>query len=229
MTSLRRAPGAPRLVATIAVVTLCAGPLLCGACEGPASPGPAAASSASAPTSGGSPARPLPTDHAAPEPTQAPGADNAGTGSGPPPEVARPYDESADADADVAAALARAARVNRRVLLVFGANWCPWCRRLEHTLTTDPTLAMALASGFEVVHVDTGARRSGKNAALAARYGDATRLGLPALAVLSADGTLLATQETGSLEVGDRHDPLKIGLFLASMASPSAAAEAPGR
>lgn len=50
--------------------------------------------------------------------------------SGPPPEVARPYDETADAEQEIAAAVAAARGDGKRVLLVFGANWCSWCRRL---------------------------------------------------------------------------------------------------
>src|SRR5262245_923438 len=41
------------------------------------------------------------------------------------------YDVKADAKAEVAAALARAARENKRVLVMFGGNWCGWCHKLH--------------------------------------------------------------------------------------------------
>src|SRR5262245_7554024 len=47
------------------------------------------------------------------------------------------YDEQADAAADVAAALARAQKENKRVLIQWGANWCGWCHLLHQTFTTD--------------------------------------------------------------------------------------------
>lgn len=132
-----------------------------------------------------------------------------------PPEVARPYDEQADANADIAAALAQARTEGKRVLLVFGGNWCPWCRRLEHTFRHEPRVRAALDEGFRIVHIDTGARRSGRNAPINERFGNPMRHGLPVLVVLGADGQPVATQETGALETGNRHDPERVLAFLA--------------
>lgn len=134
---------------------------------------------------------------------------------GPPPEVAEPYDDAADAEREIDQALARARARDKRVLVVFGANWCSWCRRLEHVLQSHPAVSRALTDGFEVVHVSTGARRSGKNAAINARYGDPIQHGLPVFVVLDGTGEIVMTQETGSLEVDDRHDPEKVLAFLA--------------
>lgn len=137
---------------------------------------------------------------------------------GPPPEIARPYDERADAASEIASALRVARREDKRVLLVFGANWCVWCRRLAHTLEHDARVSAALSRSFVVVHVDTGSRGSGKSAAIDARYGHPTRLGLPAIVVLDGAGSIVTTQETGALERGDRHDPQAILAFLARVA-----------
>lgn len=139
----------------------------------------------------------------------------AGEDAGPPPEVARPYDENADASAEIARALERARSDGKRVLVLFGGNWCKWCRRLEHTLRNEPRVRDAIAAGFHVVHVDTGARRSGRNAAINERYGNPMQHGLPVLVVLRPDGQLHTTQETGALERGDRHDPERVLAFLA--------------
>ena len=46
----------------------------------------------------------------------------------------RPYDEAADAKAQIAAALHEAAAAREPVLLIFGANWCKDCRALDHGL-----------------------------------------------------------------------------------------------
>lgn len=131
-----------------------------------------------------------------------------------PPEVASPYDDDADAEADIARAVAAARTSGKRVLLIMGGNWCVWCRRLEHVLQNHPAVRAELARRFEVVHVSTGARRSGKNAAINARYGDPMQHGLPVLVVLDGEGRVVTTQETGSLEVGERHDPDKVLAFL---------------
>ena len=136
---------------------------------------------------------------------------------GPPPEIARPYEEGVDAQAQIDAAIARAGADHKRVLLVFGANWCPWCRRLDWVFQNDARVSAALAEGYHVVHVDAGTRGSDTNREVAARYGDPLANGLPCLVVLDAEGAVLRVQETGSLEDGDRHDPSRVLAFLAEL------------
>jgi hypothetical protein len=133
---------------------------------------------------------------------------------GPPPEVARPYDESANAQQEIARAVVAARGDGKRVLLIFGANWCSWCRRLEHTLQNHPAVNAALRDGFHVVHVNTGGRGSGANAQVNDHYGNPMANGLPVIVVLDGTGRVLMTQETGALEEGDRHDPAKLIDFL---------------
>ncbi|HJL18389.1 MAG TPA: thioredoxin family protein [Sandaracinaceae bacterium LLY-WYZ-13_1] len=137
-----------------------------------------------------------------------------GDDRGPPPEIARPYDEDADARAQIDAAIASAREDGKRVLLMFGANWCPWCRRLDWVLSNEPRVSAALAQGYHLVHVDVGARDSDTNRDVAARYGDPLSHGLPCLVVLDAGGDVIHVQETGSLEDGDRHDPARVLTFL---------------
>src|SRR5690606_5537011 len=102
----------------------------------------------------------------------------------------------------------------KRVLLVFGANWCVWCRRLAWVLRNEPSVAGALREGWHVVHVDVGTRGSPSNAPVIERYGDPVQHGLPCLVVLDAEGQAVHTQETGSLEQGERHDPARVVAFL---------------
>jgi thiol:disulfide interchange protein len=134
--------------------------------------------------------------------------------SGPAPEVARPYNEAANAQTEIATAVTAARGDGKRVLLVFGANWCVWCRRLEHTLQNDAAVAAAVRDGFHVVHVDTGGRGSGTNRTLNEQYGNPMSNGLPVIVVLDATGRVVMTQETGALEIGNRHDPAKVLQFL---------------
>ena len=133
---------------------------------------------------------------------------------GAPPEIRDPYPEGVDAQAQIDAAVRSARGENRRVLLVFGANWCPWCRRLEWVLRNDPGISAELARAWRVVHVDTGPRRSHRNHAVVERYGNPLQHGLPCLAVLDAQGRLQVVQETSSLEDGDRHNPGRVLAFL---------------
>jgi thioredoxin-related protein len=116
------------------------------------------------------------------------------------PETPPPiYDEKADGPAAIRAALASAKRENRRVLIQWGGNWCPWCHRLFNQFKTDKELAKILSYEYDLVLVDIGRRE--KNIELAARYGaDVIKNGIPYLTVLDADGKPLINQPTEPFE-----------------------------
>jgi thioredoxin-related protein len=57
--------------------------------------------------------------------------------------------------AEIKEAEEKAATEHKRVLLVFGANWCYDCHVLDLAFQR-PDLAPVLAAGYEVVHVDLG-------------------------------------------------------------------------
>lgn len=125
------------------------------------------------------------------------------------------YDVTADAQSDIAAALATAHAENKRVLLKFGANWCVWCHRLSETLHSDTAVAEAVGSDYILVSVDVNTRNGTKrNVPTIEKYGNPIQHGVPVLVVLDADGKILTTQETGALEEGSAHDPAKIIAFL---------------
>lgn len=137
----------------------------------------------------------------------------------PPPQPAKPgrppiYDESADAKRQIADALARASKENRRVLIQWGANWCGWCHLLHGLFQDDPAVRRKLMYEYDVVLVDIG--RFDRHMDLAAAYGaDLKAAGVPFLTILDADGKVLANRETGSLEAKtpdgrNGHDAAKV-------------------
>lgn len=107
-----------------------------------------------------------------------------------------PYDEAADAKAQVQAALADAQKAKVPVLVVFGANWCPDCRVLDMAFK-DGQSAPLIQQHFRVVKVDVG--RFDRNTDLAERYGVPLKKGIPAVAVLGAGGKVLYTTKSGEL------------------------------
>ncbi|MCX6921648.1 MAG: thioredoxin family protein [Verrucomicrobia bacterium] len=121
------------------------------------------------------------------------------------------YDEKADGAKQISEALAVAKKENQRVLLQFGANWCGWCHKLHKLFESDAQIAAKLKQSYVVVLVDVN---KGHNEDINKRYGNPTRLGLPAIVILDADGKLLTTQDSGKLEEGDHHDPKKVLAFL---------------
>ncbi len=119
------------------------------------------------------------------------------------------YDEDADFSTAVERALAQATRENKRVLLMFGGNWCGWCHKLHELFEADAAIREALASGYVLVMID-----SHNGEAIATRFETPLDEGVPYLTVLDADGDVLVRQETGSLEDGPRHDAAKVLAFL---------------
>lgn len=95
-----------------------------------------------------------------------------------------PYNETADAKADVAATIARAKASGKHVLLDFGGNWCPDCRVLAGVLNLDEVEG-AVARTFEVAMIDVG--RFNKNLDIAETYGVKVT-GVPTVIVLDQQG-----------------------------------------
>ncbi len=132
------------------------------------------------------------------------------------------YDVHADGKAQVAAGVARAAAEHKRVLLVFGANWCIWCHRLHATFENNADVSKALRRDFVLVDIDVNTRNGvDRNSDVNARYGNPTEHGIPVLVVLDSNGKQLTTKDSGELEEGGGHSPAKILAFLSSWAPPA--------
>jgi len=107
------------------------------------------------------------------------------------------YNESADARAEIKEALAKATAEHKRVIVVFGANWCYDCHVLDKAFHSSD-LAPILAANYEVVHVDIG--KGEKNQDLMTKYEVPMKRGIPGLAVLDSDGKLVYSQKNGEFE-----------------------------
>lgn len=107
-----------------------------------------------------------------------------------------PYNEAADAKADVRHAIAQAQRNKTPVLLVFGANWCEDCRALDRALKTEKNAAL-IEREFKVVKIDVG--KFDRNLDLARNYGNPIAKGIPAVVILSSDNEVLYATRAGEL------------------------------
>jgi hypothetical protein len=108
------------------------------------------------------------------------------------------YPVGADARAEIDAAEKEAASRHKRVLLVFGANWCYDCHVLDLAFHR-PDLAPVLAQGYELVHVDLGDDGK-KNSDLARQFDTPLDKGIPVLAVIESDGKVVVSQKNGEFE-----------------------------
>jgi thiol-disulfide isomerase/thioredoxin len=107
------------------------------------------------------------------------------------------YAPGVDAHSEIKDALQLAAKARKRVLVVFGANWCYDCHVLDLAFRR-PEVAAVLQRNFEVVHIDVG--EGDKNQDIMAEYEVPMKRGIPAIAVLDSNGKLLYSQKGGEFE-----------------------------
>ncbi|MGE5325505.1 MAG: thioredoxin family protein [Deltaproteobacteria bacterium] len=107
------------------------------------------------------------------------------------------FDDKADANAQIRAAVTEASKQGKNVLLDFGANWCFDCHVLENVMRL-PDIAPMVEKNYVVVHIDVG--RFDKNLSLAKKFHIPIEKGVPALAVLDSEGNLLYAQKQGEFE-----------------------------
>jgi hypothetical protein len=121
------------------------------------------------------------------------------------------YPASADAKAEIAGAIHKATAAHKRVLVVFGGNWCYDCHVLDEAFHS-PEISPTMEKSFEVVHVDIG--QMDKNLDVANQYEVPLDRGVPAIAVLEGDGKLLFSQKRGEFEAARSMAPEDILDFL---------------
>ena len=128
------------------------------------------------------------------------------------------YDKTADANAQVEKATEQAKRDNKRVLLMFGGDWCGWCHKLHELFATNPEVRKTLSYEYVLVMIDTEAPNATellKKCRGALSQDELQKgVGFPFLAVLDADGKIVTALRTDNLEEGDHHDPKRVEEFL---------------
>jgi thioredoxin 1 len=107
------------------------------------------------------------------------------------------YPADADAHAEIKEAEEKAATEHKRVLLVFGANWCFDCHVLDLAFHR-PDFAAVMA-GYEVVHIDLGDDEK-KNADVVKQFDATLDKGIPTLVVTESDGKVVMSQKNGEFE-----------------------------
>jgi thiol:disulfide interchange protein len=117
------------------------------------------------------------------------------------------YKANTNAAAEIREAKLAAPKQHKRILLVFGANWCVDCHVLDNAFH-QPRIAPLLSANFLVVHVDVG--KYDKNLDLAKQYHVDLEKGVPSIAVLNVNGGLLySTSEFEKARVLSEEDVIK--------------------
>lgn len=115
------------------------------------------------------------------------------------------YPSGRNAKKDIANAVATAKTRERRVLLVYGADWCSSCHDLEETFQS-VEVKPVLDAGFVVVHIDLG--QGDQNIDILKAY-QVPLTGIPAFSVLDQQGKLLHSQDGGAFEESDAKGVLR--------------------
>lgn len=104
------------------------------------------------------------------------------------------YDPDANPAVSYQQALQQSAQQEKLVLLVFGSEWCPDCRSLNKKMAQSP-LANTVTDNFVVAHIDIG--NWDKNMAFTEQFGEPVAQGIPSIAIIAPNGTLLYVSEAG--------------------------------
>ena len=110
-----------------------------------------------------------------------------------------------DAHAAIISAREQAAREGKRVAVVFGADWCPDCVALNKALT-HRLVTPILEPSYVVVKISVGNRN--QNLDIMSDLGMDVVRGIPAVAILEPNGTLVKAQTDG--EFRNAHSLLSV-------------------
>lgn len=107
------------------------------------------------------------------------------------------YPDVQAAHMDIQMALAKARAEHKRVLLDFGGDWCGDCQVLNFYMHQSPNKEL-LEKYYVLVDVNIG--HIDQNIDIGDKYGVVLKKGVPAMAVLRPDGTVVYGQKNGEFE-----------------------------
>lgn len=111
------------------------------------------------------------------------------------------YPANADAKKEIEDALKIAADSNKRVMLIFGGNWCYDCHVLDQGLH-EGEAGKIFKDHFLLVHVDIG--EGDKNLELVKKYETTLDRGVPTVVLLNGSGRVIYSSTKGEFEPARR-------------------------
>ena len=121
------------------------------------------------------------------------------------------FPEDIDPEHAIESALERARKSDKRVLVVFGADWCPDCWALDEILA-HPRVAPLLGLNYELVRIGVG--RKDKHLEVGTRYGVSIARAIPTAAILDAEGSAVWASADAELGSARSMDPLQVATIL---------------
>ncbi len=127
-------------------------------------------------------------------------------------EQVKIYNPTANAQADIDAAVSKAKKEKKHVFIQIGGNWCSWCILFHDLVKATPELKDYLDKNYETVLVNYS--EENKNEAVLKKLNYPGRFGFPVFLILDGNGKLLHTQNSAYLEEGKGHSVKKVMAFL---------------
>lgn len=106
------------------------------------------------------------------------------------------FDPTRNAAADLQAAITKATKANKRIILDVGGEWCGWCQFLDYYLIKNKDLAKIVDENFVWLKVNMSLENENKK--FLSKYPEIKNY--PHLFVLEKDGTFLHSQDTSELK-----------------------------
>ena len=129
------------------------------------------------------------------------------------------FDPTRSAAADLQAAIAKAGKENKRIILDVGGEWCVWCVWMDKFFTANAELAKLRDENFVWMKVNMSEENENKE--FLSNYPQAE--GYPHLYILEKDGSFLHSQGTSVLEEGKSYNLQRFTDFLKKWSLPKEA------
>jgi thioredoxin-related protein len=127
-------------------------------------------------------------------------------------QEAKLYNPAANAQKDIAAAILKAKKENKFVLIQGGGNWCSWCIEFARFAKEDPKIDSVIKASFIWYHLNYS--KENENKAMFAKLGYPQRFGYPVFIILNGNGERIHTQNSEYLENGKGYNQQKVQNFL---------------
>ncbi|MEO9476272.1 MAG: thioredoxin family protein [Cyclobacteriaceae bacterium] len=127
------------------------------------------------------------------------------------------YDPTADAEQQIADALAQAKETNKHVFVQIGGNWCSWCILFHQFVEGNETVKSVFNDNYVPVKLNYSSEN--KNEEMLAKLGYPNRFGFPVFVILDAEGNRIHTQDSALLEDGKGYSEKKVVGFFKNWSS----------
>lgn len=120
------------------------------------------------------------------------------------------FDPTEDPFEDLKVTVDEATKLNKRIILDVGGDWCVWCHRIDTFMHSTEEIESLLNEHFIILKINFS--KENKNEKFLSQYPAIE--GYPHFFVLEKDGSLLHSQNTGELEKDKDYDKDKFVAFL---------------